>query len=50
MDSVGEDDPPEVSHSDQATGTKSGSVARNGKRGFRRAIVVGDSSVRGTDR
>ena len=50
LDSVGEDDPPEVSHSDQITGTKSGSVARKGKRGFRRAIVVGDASVRGTDR
>jgi len=46
----GGDDPPGVSHGDQVTGTESGSVAQKGKRGTRRAIVVGDAIVRGTDR
>eukprot|EP00061_Rhincodon_typus_P003726 g20828.t1 len=46
---VGEDLPGE-GHSGQVSGTKPGPVAQKGSRENRRAIVVGDSMVRGTDK
>jgi len=50
LDTVGGEDLPGVSHSDRVSGTESGSVAKKGRGEKRRAIVVGDSIVRGIDR
>jgi len=50
LDTVGRGDLPGVSHGDRVSGTESGSVAQKGKGENRRAIVMGNSIVRGTDR
>lgn len=50
LDTVGGDDLPGVSHGVQVSGTESVPVAQKGRGERRRALVIGDSIVRGTDR
>ena len=50
LETLGEDDRPGVSHGDRASGTESDSVMQNGGTEKRRAVVIGDSIVRGADR
>jgi len=50
LDTVGGDGSPEEGGSSQVHGTVAGSAAQNGRKKRGRAIVIGDSIVRGIDR
>ncbi|XP_072125340.1 transmembrane protein 204 isoform X5 [Mobula birostris] len=50
LDTVGGDDRPGVSHGGRASGTVSDPVVQKGGTEKRRAVVIGDSIVRGADR
>jgi len=50
LDTVGEDGLPGENSSSHGSGTMTGSIVQQGGSRHRRAIVIGDSMVRGEDR